>query len=60
MFYFIWIGDPVLFTSVPIPSAPAEFEPQAHKLPSAFKAYAVLPLPVEVFATKFGNCTGVV
>ena len=60
MFYFIWIGDDVPDTGVPVPNVPAVFEPQAHNVPSAFRAKAVLPFPAEVFAMKFGNTTGVV
>ena len=60
MFYFIWIGDDTAVIAVPVPSVPDEFAPQAHNVPSAFKAKAVLPLPADDFAMKFGNCTGVV
>lgn len=54
------MGDELLVESLPVPNAPDELEPQAHKVPSVFKAYDVLPLPVSLVAEKPVNSTGVV
>ena len=54
-----FFGDEISAVTPLFPSAPDELAPQAHKVPSAFKAYEVWPYPASIFVLKPGKLTGV-